>query len=120
VELETFLGQFREPARARATMRIYRSFLLRDLPRVMRGRYARARLEVPTRVLFGTDDPVVTAGMLVVDGRQVTDYEVEMVPGVGHFIADERPDLVLERARAFLGAPEPALGAVGHSGSSRP
>ena len=28
---------------------------------------------------------------------------VELVPGCGHFIADERPDLVAERAREFLG-----------------
>ena len=40
--------------------------------------------------------------MLVVDERQVADYEVELVPGVGHFIADERPELVLECAREFL------------------
>jgi pimeloyl-ACP methyl ester carboxylesterase len=27
---------------------------------------------------------------------------VERVPGCGHFIADERPDLVAERALKFL------------------
>jgi len=102
-ELETFFGQFREPERARATVQYYRSFLLRDLPAVAAGRYARARLEVPTRILFGTDDPVVTPSMLTVDGRQVADYAVELVPGVGHFIADERPDLVVARAQAWLG-----------------
>jgi hypothetical protein len=30
------------------------------------------------------------------------DMEVELVPGCGHFIVDERPDLVTERARSFL------------------
>jgi pimeloyl-ACP methyl ester carboxylesterase len=30
------------------------------------------------------------------------DMEIELVPGCGHFIADERPDLVAERARAFF------------------
>jgi pimeloyl-ACP methyl ester carboxylesterase len=28
--------------------------------------------------------------------------QVELVRGCGHFIADERPDLVAERAGAFL------------------
>jgi pimeloyl-ACP methyl ester carboxylesterase len=28
--------------------------------------------------------------------------KIELVDGVGHFIADERPDLVLERALAFF------------------
>jgi hypothetical protein len=27
---------------------------------------------------------------------------VELVPGVGHFIADERPDVVLDRAISFF------------------
>ena len=102
-ELETFLGQFREPDRARASRRLYRSFLLRDLPRLMRGAYADARLEVPTRVLFGTDDPVLTEAMFELDEGAAADYEVELLPGIGHFIVDERPDLVLDRARSFLG-----------------
>jgi pimeloyl-ACP methyl ester carboxylesterase len=28
--------------------------------------------------------------------------EVELVDGVGHWIVDQRPDLVLDRVRAFL------------------
>jgi pimeloyl-ACP methyl ester carboxylesterase len=27
---------------------------------------------------------------------------VELVPGCGHFIVDERPELVADRARTFL------------------
>jgi pimeloyl-ACP methyl ester carboxylesterase len=30
---------------------------------------------------------------------------VELVPGCGHFIADERPDLVAERARELFSEP---------------
>ena len=103
-ELEIFLGQFREPDRARASQQIYRSFLLRDLPALVRGRYADARLEVPTRVLFGTDDPVLTEAMFELEPGAAADYEVERFPGVGHFIADERPDIVLDRGLDFLAA----------------
>jgi pimeloyl-ACP methyl ester carboxylesterase len=106
-ELEIFLGQFREPDRARATQQIYRSFLLHDLPAMVQGKYRAARLEVPTRVLFGTDDPVVTDAMLELPGGAADEYEVERFPGVGHFIVDERPDLVVDRALSFL-APVPA------------
>jgi pimeloyl-ACP methyl ester carboxylesterase len=28
---------------------------------------------------------------------------MELVPGVGHFIVDERPELVVERALEFFG-----------------
>ena len=30
------------------------------------------------------------------------EMEVELVAGCGHFIADERPDLVADRAREFF------------------
>jgi pimeloyl-ACP methyl ester carboxylesterase len=103
-ELEIFLGQFREPDRARATQQIYRTFLLRDLQALARGRYADARLEVPTRVLFGTDDPVVTKSMFELEDGAAADFEVEYFPGVGHFIVDERPDIVLDRGLDFLAA----------------
>ncbi len=73
-----------------------------------RGRYAGSRLEVPTRVLFGTDDPVMTEAMFELEEGAADDYEVEFVPGVGHFIADERPDLVRDRALEFLSEAAPA------------
>ncbi|HSJ18008.1 MAG TPA: alpha/beta hydrolase [Solirubrobacterales bacterium] len=101
---ETFLGQFREPARARASVQYYRSFALREMPAILRGRYRRARLRTPTRLVFGTDDPVMSSRGLEDSERLADDLRVELVPGVGHFIADERPDLVLDRAMSFLGS----------------
>jgi pimeloyl-ACP methyl ester carboxylesterase len=35
--------------------------------------------------------------------RYADDMRVELVDGAGHFIADERPDLVLDRALSFFG-----------------
>ena len=32
----------------------------------------------------------------------ISDFEVELVDGVGHWIVEQRPDLVLDRLRAFL------------------
>ena len=43
-ERESFLGQLREPERARATVQYYRSFQVREIPPLMRGRYRRQRL----------------------------------------------------------------------------
>jgi pimeloyl-ACP methyl ester carboxylesterase len=34
--------------------------------------------------------------------KHADDMEVEFVPDCGHFIADERPDLVADRARSFF------------------
>jgi pimeloyl-ACP methyl ester carboxylesterase len=35
---------------------------------------------------------------------RISDFEVELVDGVGHWIVEQRPDLVLDRLRAFLRA----------------
>ena len=76
----------------------------------MRGRYDDQRLTVPTLLLFGEDDFALKSDLL--DGYQehADDMRVELVPGCGHFIADERPDLVAERAVEFL-APAAAASA---------
>ncbi len=103
-EREIFLGQLREPDRARASVQYYRSFQLREIAPLVRGRYRRQRLRTPTRIVFGTDDRVMDPRPLEASKRGAEDLSVELVPGVGHFIADERPDLVLDRALEFFGA----------------
>lgn len=100
--LAAFSDKFTEPARARAAVQMYRIFNLREAPAIMRGRYAHQQLTVPTRMLFGMDDAALDYRILPGYERHADDMEVELVAGCGHFIADERPDLVAERAREFL------------------
>jgi pimeloyl-ACP methyl ester carboxylesterase len=100
-EREAFLGQLREPERARASVRYYRTFQLKELPGLAL-RYRDAHLRVPTRILFGTGDRVQQASALEGIERRGDDLAYELFPGVGHFIADERPDLVLDRALRFF------------------
>lgn len=102
--LHAFSDTFTEPARARAAVQMYRTFSLREVPVLARGRYAKARLTVPTRLLFGTGDAALRPEALAGYERHADDMEVELVDGCGHFIADEMPDLVAERARAFFSA----------------
>ncbi len=100
--LRAFADNLAEPARARAAVQLYRVFNLREAPAIMRGRYAKQRLTVPTRMLFGTDDQALRPEVLEGYEDHADDMEVELVPGCGHFIADEMPELVAERAREFL------------------
>jgi pimeloyl-ACP methyl ester carboxylesterase len=100
--LRAFSDTFTEPARAMAAVQMYRVFNLRETAPIVRGRYAKQRLTVPTRMLFGTDDRALRPAMLAGYERHADDMDVEFVPGCGHFIADEMPDLVGERARAFF------------------
>jgi pimeloyl-ACP methyl ester carboxylesterase len=102
--LHAFADTFTEPARARAAVQMYRVFNLREVPKLARGRYADAHLTVPTRLLFGTGDLALRHTILAGYENHAEDMEVEKVDGCGHFIADEKSQLVAERAREFFQA----------------
>jgi pimeloyl-ACP methyl ester carboxylesterase len=104
-DIELFVAKLREPARARAGSALYRSFIMRELPRVLRGAYRRTRLTTPTRVLIGADDPVIRPEILGGYEDYTDDMTVEIVDDASHFIADERPDVVLKRALELFTRP---------------
>ena len=93
----------REPARARASSRLYRTFVLAEALPVLLGQYRGQRLTVPTRLLGGADDPVVTPALLGGYELAAADMSVEVLPGCGHFVPEERPDAVARTVRALLG-----------------
>jgi len=92
-DIRAFATVLAEPPRARASVLLYRTFLLRELAAGTRG-----RLRVPGRLVVGERDPVVRPSLI--DGRErwADDLVIERVPDVGHWIPAERPDLVAERA----------------------
>lgn len=100
--LRSFGDNLAEPARARAAVQMYRVFNLCEAPAIMRGRYAKQRLTVPTLMLFGSDDKALRPELLAGYEDHADEMRVELVPGCGHFIADEMPELVAERAREFF------------------
>jgi pimeloyl-ACP methyl ester carboxylesterase len=99
-----FLGQFSERARTWATVQTYRTFVTHELNDWVRGAYRDTRLTVPTLWLHGADDPVIRPFMTEGTEDHADDLTVELVEGAGHFIADEQPELVLERALTFFAA----------------
>jgi pimeloyl-ACP methyl ester carboxylesterase len=101
--LAAFADNLAEPARAHAGMEMYRTFLLHEQPKIIAGRYAKARLTVPTLQLHGTEDLALRPKMLAGWERHADDMRLELVKGCGHFIADEAPDLVADRALSFFG-----------------
>jgi pimeloyl-ACP methyl ester carboxylesterase len=96
---EVYTDVLKAPARAEASSRIYRHFLLRDLPGAVA---VRGRVALPVKVISGTRDPVVRPDLLGDLERHAPAAEVEIVSG-GHFLVDEHPDLVAERAVAWFG-----------------
>jgi pimeloyl-ACP methyl ester carboxylesterase len=87
------------PESARATELLYRAYL-RTLPDFALGRgEAPGRLTVPTRVLHGRRDPAVSELLVAGDhSRHADDLEVELVERGHHFLPEECPELVAERA----------------------
>jgi len=100
---ELFAAPFRDGARARAGSALYRHFIVPLFPAVMAGRYRTKRLVTPTLILYGGEDPNMTGEIL--DGHQnyADDLTIEEVDGASHFIADEKPQVVIDRALAFFG-----------------
>ena len=102
-EVEAFTRPLQEPARARASQQLYRTFLLKEMGRVAAGRYQKTRLTVPTRLLFGTEDFAIAKAFFDRPTHEFADdFQIEFVPDTGHFIAEERPELVNDRALAFF------------------
>jgi len=98
-ELDAYTQQFDEPARARASVALYRTFLLREMPQVVRDTYAPSELKVPALVLMGERSPLKRAVGLP-EPRPL--LELDIVPGAGHFLAEEAPEPVLEEVVPFL------------------
>jgi pimeloyl-ACP methyl ester carboxylesterase len=92
-DVHWFGDRFRDPVVARTARDTYRTFWLQEVRARARNPETR-RSVVPTRVLFGTDDVVIHFSLAAAETANADDYRVERVPRCGHFVADERPDLV--------------------------
>jgi pimeloyl-ACP methyl ester carboxylesterase len=97
-DMDVYLDRLCQPERAHASVQVYRELVLREAPAWIAGKYDGQRLQVPTLMLFGEADLALSPSMLMGFEDHADDMRLELVPGVGHFIADERPDLVVEAA----------------------
>ncbi|RZS37016.1 pimeloyl-ACP methyl ester carboxylesterase [Herbihabitans rhizosphaerae] len=91
-----YADRFRDPVCARAATDTYRTFWLRELPRQARAPEQR-RGTVPIRAVFGVADFAIHHSLAAAETANAEDYTLELVSGCGHFIPEERPDLVRTR-----------------------
>src|SRR4029079_18753543 len=95
-ELDAYAEGLRDPARARASSAIYRTFLLRELGRLARGRYRDRRLAVPALIAAGAADPVVGPGLSAGLARDAgAGARTEVIARAGHFVPEEAPAALL-------------------------
>lgn len=102
VDADLYYDRLREPERAEAASQWYRTFQLREAVPWIAGRYKSRRVDVPLRWVTGLDDPVVTPVLHRSYGNLSNDLTFEEVPGVGHWIVEQAPDLVLGRLRDLM------------------
>lgn len=96
-----YAANFRERGRARAGSMLYRTFLTREAPLPGGKRVPLGKLGVPAKVLFGKDDPVIRPRML--RGFVDQGIDIQFVEDCGHFVVDERPDVVIAFLRDWFG-----------------
>ncbi|HYO03563.1 MAG TPA: alpha/beta hydrolase [Mycobacterium sp.] len=87
-----YTERFRDPVVARTARDTYRTFLVREMPSSARHPETR-RATVPIRVLFGMGDFAVHPSLADPETANADEYTFEPVDA-GHFVIDERPDLV--------------------------
>lgn len=101
-ELEQFVEVLKQPPRALATAQYYRSFLLHELKPLAEGAFHDRPLSTRTLLLWGRRDPILQGGKTGEHRRFAPELEIEWVGETGHFLPEERPALVVERARALF------------------
>lgn len=101
-DFQHYVAVLGEQSHALAVSRWYRTFLIREFVPWLCGKFADERASVPIRWLHGTADPVLTPTLLRGYAERSDDFKIERVDGVGHWIAEQCPELILDRLRTFL------------------
>jgi pimeloyl-ACP methyl ester carboxylesterase len=97
-DAQGYAARLRRPESAHASMLLYRSYLRAAASVLGRRGGGSRRLRPPTHFLFGTNDRAIPQQLLDGIERHCDDIVVELVPDSGHFIAEEKPELIAERA----------------------
>ena len=101
-EAEAYARRLQRPDSARATMLLYRSFARSFQKVLIKRAFDDLRLTVPAKIVFGAADKAVSPVVLRGIEQHCDDVEVELVPDSGHFIPEEKPELVADRAAALF------------------
>jgi pimeloyl-ACP methyl ester carboxylesterase len=95
-DIRWFTDRLRDPVCAITARDTYRTFWRKEIPSVARHPQPR-RSRVPTRAVFGVADPAVHWSLASPRTAKADDYSLELIADCGHFIVDERPDVVRDR-----------------------
>jgi pimeloyl-ACP methyl ester carboxylesterase len=100
-EIEAYESVQRDDDAVAASVQLYRTFVTREIPVWLRGKFVPGRLTVPTLWLVGEHDVLARNAD---DGYRdhADDMTLERIDRANHFMPEELPDVVTERLLAFL------------------
>ncbi len=101
-ELDAYLVPLSQPSQQRASTLLYRNTLLREMLPIVRGAHAEERLTRPVLYMIGDRAPLFDEQFVNELSSHGDDVQTEVVPGAGHFLPEEQPDLVRDRVLVFL------------------
>lgn len=103
--------------RVRSVLAFYRTSARRALVKQLRGQLRGGkgslrptgiegdgprRVTVPTRIVWGMNDPVLTPALLPGLRREIPHAEIIELDGIGHFVPDEAPDELAQEIASFV------------------
>jgi pimeloyl-ACP methyl ester carboxylesterase len=99
------LAEYTAAARvgAHAGQAMFWQYVVREMPALLRGTWRGHRLTVPTVLLGGERDNVIPPSMLAGGKGHADDLTVHIVPGTGHFLPREAPQVVAEAMKELFG-----------------
>jgi pimeloyl-ACP methyl ester carboxylesterase len=100
-EIRVYMERMERPAAVGATRAYDRNLFGRELPYFVRH-HRGIRLRVPTLHLNGAEDPLTRHVRRDSWRPYADDMRYELLPDCGHFLAEERPDELLDRTIEFL------------------
>ena len=101
-EETAYVGRLTRSGAAAATRAYDRNIVFREIPHFVRH-HRSIQVRVPVLHLNGAEDPL-TVGVPRNFRRYADEMRFEHVPDCGHFLAEERPDELLDRVTDFLAA----------------
>ncbi len=98
-DLHMFSSVLQNSEKALASSLLYRNFLIDELQQL--NNYKKRQYTFPTKLLIGNNDPIINPSLF--QTMQIDKaVRIEIIKNCGHFIPEEKPEVVIERAKALF------------------
>jgi len=98
-DLHIFSSVLQNAEKAQASSLLYRTFLTQELKQLKD--YQKKAYTFPTTLLIGNNDPIINPSLFK-NFKQKENLQIEFIKNCGHFIPEERPEIVVEWAKKLL------------------